>query len=308
MIMVVFTVALVAGTTQVSTIAQFRVINGGLRVPLAMALVVLVIVALAENARIPVDDPSTHLEVTMVHEAMALEYSGRHLAMIELAASLRFLLYVSLIDCIFVPFGLSVQSAGALAQAVSVATYVLKVVIASLLLATLGDIDHQNARIPDSQPTRNRADARAVGYASSVRVRGHVMSQFSFDVAHMFAGGLVLVSFMMLYQDRLLPLINALSLHSLLLALSVAWQANIQAVPDLYVTAFFVLDFKTVVVPVALRRMVRAISPTRVRGAGARRRRRQRPALDRAAAARCCLARRVSANCASRRCPWSTER
>ena len=82
------------------------------------------------------------------------------------------------------------------------------------------------------------------------------MSPFAFDVAHMFAGGLVLVSFMMLYQDRLLPLINVLSLHSLLLALSVAWQAHIQDKPDLYVTAAIALGFKTVVVPMALRRMV----------------------------------------------------
>ena len=92
MIMVVFTVALVAGSTQLSTIAAFMADAGGLRVSLAMALVALIIVALAENARIPVDNPSTHLEVTMVHEAMVLEYSGRHLAMIELAASLKLLL------------------------------------------------------------------------------------------------------------------------------------------------------------------------------------------------------------------------
>ena len=64
-----------------------------------------VIVAIAENARIPVDNPATHLELTMVHEAMVLEYSGRHLAMIELAASLKLLLYISLIACLFVPFG-----------------------------------------------------------------------------------------------------------------------------------------------------------------------------------------------------------
>ena len=82
------------------------------------------------------------------------------------------------------------------------------------------------------------------------------MSQVSLDIAHMLAGGLVLVSFMMLYQDRLLPLISALSLHSLLLALSVAWQAHIQNAPDLYVTAAIALGFKTVVVPMALRRMV----------------------------------------------------
>ena len=82
------------------------------------------------------------------------------------------------------------------------------------------------------------------------------MSQVSLDVAHMLAGGLVLVSFMMLYQDRLPPLISALSLHSLLLALSVAWQAHLQDAPDLYVTAAIALGFKTVVVPMALRRMV----------------------------------------------------
>jgi len=82
------------------------------------------------------------------------------------------------------------------------------------------------------------------------------MSPLAFDVAHMFSGGLVLVSFMMLYQDRLLPLISVLSLHSLLLALSVAWQANIQGAPDLYVTALIALGFKAVAVPMALRRMV----------------------------------------------------
>ena len=79
----------------------------GLRVSLALALVALIIVAVAENGRIPVDNPATHLELTMVHEAMVLEYSGRHLAMIELAASLKLLLYVSVIACMFVPFGLA---------------------------------------------------------------------------------------------------------------------------------------------------------------------------------------------------------
>ena len=137
MIMVVFTVALVARSTQLSTIAAFMVAHGGLRVSLAMALVALIIVALAENARIPVDNPSTHLEVTMVHEAMVLEYSGRHLAMIEWAASLKLLLYISMIACIFFPFGLVTEGAGFPAHATSLAIYLLKVMVASLLLATL---------------------------------------------------------------------------------------------------------------------------------------------------------------------------
>jgi formate hydrogenlyase subunit 4 len=137
MIMVVFTVALVAGSTQLSNIAGFMVEIGGLRVSLAMALVALIIVALAENARIPVDNPSTHLELTMVHEAMVLEYSGRHLAMIELAASLKLLLYVSVIVCVFFPFGLIVNAAGPAAYTISLAAYVAKVTFASVLLATV---------------------------------------------------------------------------------------------------------------------------------------------------------------------------
>jgi formate hydrogenlyase subunit 4 len=137
MIMVTFTVALVAGSTQLSTIADFMLTTGGLRVSLGMALVALVIVALAENARIPVDNPATHLELTMVHEAMVLEYSGRHLAMVELATSLQLLLYISLIACIFFPIGLVTAGTGLLAHAGALVAYVLKLFIASLLLATL---------------------------------------------------------------------------------------------------------------------------------------------------------------------------
>ncbi len=108
MLMIVLSVAIIAGSTQLSTIAGFMASSAvGLRVSLALALVAFIIVALAENARIPVDNPATHLELTMVHEAMVLEYSGRHLAMIELAASLKLLLYISAIGCIFVPFGLA---------------------------------------------------------------------------------------------------------------------------------------------------------------------------------------------------------
>lgn len=112
MIMIVFTLALVAGSTQLSTIADvMRVPELGLRVSLGLALVALMLVAIAENARVPVDNPATHLELTMVHEAMVLEYSGRHLALIEFAAFLKLLLYVSLISCVFLPWGLAPSGA-----------------------------------------------------------------------------------------------------------------------------------------------------------------------------------------------------
>jgi formate hydrogenlyase subunit 4 len=83
MLMVVFTLSLLAGSTQLSSIAAFMQGNVGLRVSLALALLALGMVAIAENGRIPVDNPATHLELTMVHEAMILEYSGRHLPMID---------------------------------------------------------------------------------------------------------------------------------------------------------------------------------------------------------------------------------
>ena len=129
MLMIVLSVALIAGSTQLSTIADYMAFSAvGLRVSLALGLVAFVVVALAENARIPVDNPATHLELTMVHEAMVLEYSGRHLAMIELAASLKLLLYVSVIACIFFPFGL----AGG--YALGLAAWLVKLAVAGVLL------------------------------------------------------------------------------------------------------------------------------------------------------------------------------
>ena len=82
------------------------------------------------------------------------------------------------------------------------------------------------------------------------------MHDFAFDIAHMLAGALVLVSLMMLYQDRLYALINVLAIHALVLALSVAWQAWVHDAPHLYITAAIALGFKAIAVPMALRRMV----------------------------------------------------
>lgn len=136
MLMVGFALALVAGSTQLSTIAEFMgSADVGLRVSLALALVALMIVAVAENARIPVDNPATHLELTMVHEAMVLEYSGRHLAMIELTSFVKLLLYVSLITCVFTPWGLAVNGQGWLAYAFGGLVYIGKILGAGLLLA-----------------------------------------------------------------------------------------------------------------------------------------------------------------------------
>jgi len=107
----------------------------GLRVSLGLALVGLVMVAIAENARIPVDNPATHLELTMVHEAMVLEYSGRHLALIELAAALKLLLYLSLLACVFVPWGLAGAQAGPAAAGMGLLGWLAKLAAGGALLA-----------------------------------------------------------------------------------------------------------------------------------------------------------------------------
>jgi len=83
-----------------------------------------------------------------------------------------------------------------------------------------------------------------------------MISPLALDIAHLFAGGLVLVSVMLLYQDRMTGLINTFALHALVVSMSVAWQAFIQHAPHLYITAAIALVIKAVVIPVALRRMV----------------------------------------------------
>jgi hydrogenase-4 component E len=82
------------------------------------------------------------------------------------------------------------------------------------------------------------------------------MGTLSYDVAHLLAGSLVLVSFMQLYQDRLYALLNVFALHAFVLTLSVTWQAYVQDAPHLYITAIIALVFKTIVIPVALHRII----------------------------------------------------
>src|SRR5262249_52795166 len=109
------------------------------------------------------------------------------------------------------------------------------------------DIDRQDARVPRARVPRRRLDAGPAGDPVAVRVARSVMRGLTFDVAHLLAGSLVLVSFLQLYQDRLYALLNLFAVHALILALSVAWQAYIQDAPHLYVTALIALVFKAII-------------------------------------------------------------
>ncbi len=108
MLMAIFTLTMSAHSTNLSSVIE-HVLDAGLllRPSFLFALLGLLLVAVAETGRIPVDNPATHLELTMVHEAMILEYSGRHLALMEWAAQIKLMLYGVLLSNIFLPWGIA---------------------------------------------------------------------------------------------------------------------------------------------------------------------------------------------------------
>jgi formate hydrogenlyase subunit 4 len=135
MLMAVFTLAMSAHSTNLSSVVQFNLDAGlALRPSYLFALLGVVLVAIAETGRIPVDNPATHLELTMIHEAMILEYSGRHLALMEWAAQLKLMLYGVLIAGVFIPWGIATDTVPT-ALALGLAAVTLKLMLLGLLLA-----------------------------------------------------------------------------------------------------------------------------------------------------------------------------
>jgi len=137
LLMVFFTVSLIAQSTSLATIVETLAHREFVIYPsLAFAGVAFTMVSLAENARVPIDNPTTHLELTMVHEAMILEYSGRHLALIEWAASLKLFAYSCLGIALFFPFGIP-SAADPAALAVAAAILIAKLAIGGFVMALI---------------------------------------------------------------------------------------------------------------------------------------------------------------------------
>ncbi|MEO8409369.1 MAG: NADH-quinone oxidoreductase subunit H [Propionivibrio sp.] len=137
LLMVFFTASLISQSTSLTTIVDTLAQRDLVIYPsLAFAGVAFTMVSLAENARVPIDNPTTHLELTMVHEAMILEYSGRHLALIEWAASLKLFAYSCLGIALFFPFGIP-AAADPLALAIAAAILFVKLAIGGFLLALI---------------------------------------------------------------------------------------------------------------------------------------------------------------------------
>jgi formate hydrogenlyase subunit 4 len=138
LLMIIFVASLISATTALPLIAERLVAQEPALYPsLAFTAVAFTMVLLAENARIPVDNPATHLELTMIHEAMLLEYSARHLALMEWAAGLKLFNYCCIGFALFVPWGVSIGDAGVGALALSIPVLVLKLTVAGVWLALI---------------------------------------------------------------------------------------------------------------------------------------------------------------------------
>nr|WP_211874248.1 NADH-quinone oxidoreductase subunit H [Plastoroseomonas arctica] len=136
LILAALTFSIIAGTTNVDAIAgSFQDGAVGVRVSLALTFIAMLAVAVSENARIPVDNPSTHLELTMVHEAMILEASGEQLALWDYQSALRLMLWLSLIATIFFPVGLASPGSGPLSWLVGIAAFATKLAALGFALA-----------------------------------------------------------------------------------------------------------------------------------------------------------------------------
>jgi formate hydrogenlyase subunit 4 len=139
-LMAIFTVSLAGRSTSLLHIVQS--FAGGalvLRPSIVFASIAFILVIIAEAGRVPVDNPATHLELTMVHEAMILEYSGRHLALIQWGSMLRFFLFVTLGIACFLPWGIAVtDNAGEIAVAVFLMAFKLGVIGAVVVLIETG--------------------------------------------------------------------------------------------------------------------------------------------------------------------------
>jgi len=138
LMLAVFTVALGAGSTNLSIVTQSALGQSWrfLAPSQMLAFAALFIVLIAETGRIPVDNPATHLELTMIHEAMILEYSGPYLALIEWAAAIKQLVLMTIMVNVFFPFGLSLSgSLGAVL--VSLISYVVKLLLLSVVVAVV---------------------------------------------------------------------------------------------------------------------------------------------------------------------------
>ena len=140
-LMVFFNAFLLFGTTALTGLVDNYATHPSVIDPsVVFAAIAFVMVLLAENARIPIDNPATHLELTMIHEAMVLEYSARHLALIEWASSLKIFNYACIGIALFIPWGIAIHGANVAAVLIALFTLIVKLALCGAALALIESV------------------------------------------------------------------------------------------------------------------------------------------------------------------------
>ena len=252
LLMVLFTASLISGSTSLPTIVDTLAHRELAIYPsLAFAGVAFTMVSLAENARIPVDNPATHLELTMIHEAMILEYSARHLALIEWASALKLFNYSCIGLAIFFPFGIAAGSDDWLAILGAAPALVAKLARRRLRAGADRDAVGQDADLPRAGVPGHRVPARGAGDAGPPAAGKLTVAALPFyaQLINLFAALLLLLAFAMLAQRRVLSLINLFAAQGLALAASTAIVAWGTGQTHLYWSAGLTLLLKVILLP-----------------------------------------------------------
>jgi formate hydrogenlyase subunit 4 len=263
LLMVIFTLAMIAQSTSLATIVETLAQREMVIYPsLAFAGVAFTIVSLAENARVPVDNPATHLELTMIHEAMILEYSGRHLALIEWAASLKLYAYSCLGLALFFPWGIApgdrfLRPGGGDPAAV------VQAGDRRLPAGRHRDGECQDAHLPRSGIPWHGLHAGGAGPAGAPVAGGsHLMATIplSAQLINLFAAVILLLGFAMLAQRRMLSLVNLFAAQGFCLFLATLTAAVTTGQTHLFYSAGLTLLLKVIALPWILYRLVRQLN------------------------------------------------
>ena len=262
LLMVLFTASLISSSTSLATIVETLAHSEFVIYPsLAFAGVAFTMVSLAENARMPVDNPATHLELTMVHEAMMLEYSGRHLALIEWAASLKLFVYSCIGLALFLPFGIA-GGGDWLGIVLALPALLAKLAVGGAALALIETMSAKMRifRAPEFLGTAFLLAVLAHAGPRPARGLRRCCSTTARQLINLLAAMLLLIAFAMLSQRRILSLINLFASQGVVLAASTALVAALTGQSHLYWSALSRSPLKVIVLPWILHRLIRRLN------------------------------------------------
>ena len=248
-----FASALAAGSMNLGVLVRTLVQEGVTLHPAdILAFAGLFMIVIAETGRIPVDNPATHLELTMIHEAMVLEYAGPDLALVEWASAVKELLYLTLLVDLFMPVGIA-TSAAPVAVLVAIVAWVGKVFVLAVAVTV---VESTNAKLRLFRVPELVSISLGLGVSGArdpVPLRSLLMTA---NVLILSAAGMLVSAYLMVGQKALFTTIRLYGLQSLLLAIVATTMAISESRPELFVTAALTVVLKTILIPWFLMRTV----------------------------------------------------